>query len=337
MRFITPGIKKAMLAARIAQIRWIVRVLSLLNRFGRFSALVCRLRSWPGFRSVFDSLAGYRRVFPSFAQAEAVARFYFQAGHDSIDNARTHLDHTRVARPSDYATLFYLNQLLPDSSSIFDLGGNAGNLFYCFAQYLDFPQELKWTVCDVPKMIEIGKELAIERHEHRLSFTDSLQDADGADVLLASGSSHYFESPLPELLRSLKRKPRYVILNRSPLTDRSPVVTIQDARTFLVVCKIYNIDEIVRGFESLNYDCAGSWTVPDLSLNIPFYPEYSIPAYRGFFFRLRHVADASDPRINEYNPETLAEQSSPSVATGPTRAADLSTLLPGSSASIDTH
>ncbi len=287
MMLIATGIKKTVLAARIAQIRFTARVLALLNRSSRFVDLLCALRSWSVCSFVFDSLAGYSRVFPSFAQAEAVARSYLEAGHDSIDNARTHLDQVRVARPSDYATLFHMNRILSKAVSIFDLGGNVGNLFYCFAQYLDFPQELKWTVCDVPEMNAIGRQLALERHEHRLRFTDSLQDAEGADVFLASGSSHYFEAPLPELLRSLNRRPKHVILNRSPVTNRPPVVTIQDGRTYLVACKIHNIDEIMHGFESLNYVCVDSWTASDLSLSIPFYPECSARAYRGFFFRLR--------------------------------------------------
>jgi putative methyltransferase (TIGR04325 family) len=310
--------------------------MSLLNRSSSFVALMCALRTWSVCRFVFDSLAGYRRLFPSFAQAEAVARSYLDAGHDSMDNAHNHLNQVRAARPSDYATLFYMNIIMKKAASIFDLGGNVGNLFYCFAQYLDFPQELRWTVYDVPEMLEVGRQLALERHEHRLRFTDSFQDAEGADVFLASGSSHYFESSLPELIRSLKRRPKYVILNRSPLTNRPPVVTIQDARTYLAVCKIHNVDEIVRGFESLNYICVGSWDAPDLSLGIPFYPEYSVRAYRGLFFRIKDGTESEERMMTGHRPESFPRLSNAVTSVrGPE--ADRTAFLPQSSRSIDTN
>ena len=118
------------------------------------------------------------------------------------------------ASPSDFPALFFLQSILPEVNTIFDFGGSVGNLFYCYSQYLDFPTHLRWLVYDLPKNVELGEEIASHRSEHRLSFTSSLNDGDGADLLLATGAIHYFEEPLSEKLASFHKKPRYVLINR---------------------------------------------------------------------------------------------------------------------------
>jgi putative methyltransferase (TIGR04325 family) len=230
-------------------------------------------------------------VYDSLEEGQAVAGRYMKLSHECDDNAKLHLSLSKVARPSDYPVLFHLEKLLPRIGSVFDLGGNVGNLFYCYAKYLDLPPGLRWTVYDLPGILEIGRRLAHERQEYALTFTASFQEANGADVLLASGSSHYFVPSLPDLLRPLMKKPKYVILNRTPLLgDHGPVVTVQDAGTFLVACTLYREQDIIAGFESLNYEKIDSWRVPELSIRIPFYPECTIHEYSGFLFRLERAA-----------------------------------------------
>jgi len=53
-------------------------------------------------------------------------------------------------------------------------------------QYLDLPSELRWTVCDIPEMKDLGQDYAIERNERSLHF-DGSPERIGDAGLLASG------------------------------------------------------------------------------------------------------------------------------------------------------
>ncbi len=116
-----------------------------------------------------------------------------------------------VARPSDYAALFHIQPLLPSIRTVFDFGGNAGNLFYCYSRYLQLPPDLIWTVYDLPKNRIVGAQIATEKGEKRLRFTGELSEADGVDLFIASGALHYFEQPLPDMIAGLRQLPRYII------------------------------------------------------------------------------------------------------------------------------
>jgi len=249
-------------------------------------SLIRVARSWSIPRTIFDVLAGYRRVFDSRSEASAVAARFVEAGDHSSDKARLHLSVSKLARPSDYPVLFHMDRLVPNLTSIFDLGGSVGNLFYCYARYLEFRPDVRWTVHDLPEMLELGRRMAHERGEHRLQFTADLGMASGIDLLIASGSLHYFEASLPEILSALRDKPKHVIINRSPLTTSKPVATVQDAGTHLVACRFIDREDLIRGMEKLGFVLADSWDVAELSCVIPFYPEYSVHSYSGLFFRL---------------------------------------------------
>jgi putative methyltransferase (TIGR04325 family) len=228
---------------------------------------------------------GYRRPFRTLSEANRAAARYLPRDHVEIEIVREHMALSKVARPSDYPVLFHLVRLVPEITSVFDLGGNVGNLFYNYAKYLDFRSELCWTVHDRLEILHIGRQLAKERDEKRLSFTGDLQAADGAEILLASGSLHYFESSITEILRNLSARPKYVLINRTPLTTSQPVATVQDAGDFLVGCRLIDRTNLLTGMADLGYILVDSWDVPELSIKIPAYPDLSVQSYSGLFFR----------------------------------------------------
>src|SRR3546814_19846099 len=63
--------------------------------------------------------------------------------------------------------------------------------------------------------------------EHQLSFTDSVEHADGQDILLSTGALQYLDYTLPELLQRLRRKPRRVLINLTPLHPDRRFFTLQ--------------------------------------------------------------------------------------------------------------
>jgi putative methyltransferase (TIGR04325 family) len=224
--------------------------------------------------------------------ASAVALRYMPAGHSCPAAIQEHLALGKKARPSDYPVLFHLGGLIKDKLAVFDLGGSSGNLWYCYSQYLNIHPDMQWIVFDLPETVEFGRRLAQDRGVHGLSFTTDLQALGGADILLSSGSLHYFEFSLPDILATMAHKPRHIIINRTPLTDGVSAVTVQDGDSHLVACRTNRRADLIHDLKALKYALVDSWSVPELSLQVPFYPEYSVPEYSGLYFRLE--LDASN-------------------------------------------
>lgn len=238
---------------------------------------------------VLNALLGYQRVFDSLPEAVAAARPYAEGGHENPDNAKLHLWLEEVPRPSDYAVMFHIQRLISNSSRVFDLGGNVGNLFYCFDRYLKFSPKLVWQVFELPGMIELGRRLASERRETRLQFTKRWEDAAGADLLLASGSLHYFAAPLAQMVAELAEKPAHIIINRTPLVDGPTKATVQDGGEFRAACVLYNKTEVMDGFEAIGYEIIDSWKSTEISLRRVGKPESSACPYTGMYFRLKQA------------------------------------------------
>jgi putative methyltransferase (TIGR04325 family) len=103
------------------------------------------------------------------------------------------------------------------------------------SRYLNFSKDLVWQVYELPEMIELGQQIAMTRGGKQLQFTRNWSDASGADLLLASGSLHYFDPPVYHMLAKLPHKPLHILINRSPLIDgptSRTVSTVESAASF---------------------------------------------------------------------------------------------------------
>lgn len=234
---------------------------------------------------MLDVCLGFRRVFPSFAEARACAWKYIPSGHEHPDEIQFHTSISDTVRESDYPVLFYLAPLVPALRSVFDLGGNVGNLFYSYQSKLGFPASLTWIVYDLPVKKPLGEKLAAERAEPRIRFTTTLAEASGCDVFIASGSLHYFDEPLHEILRSLERLPAHVFANRMPCSSGSDVITVQDNSSYLVPCKLHSRSTLVTGMQTLGYELQSEWPVHERRLSVPTHPDLNTQIYSGFYFR----------------------------------------------------
>lgn len=230
-------------------------------------------------------LLGYLRAFDTLEQAETAIAPYAQGGHEHSANADNHLELSRAARPSDYAALFHLQRLLPRIRRVFDLGGNVGNLFYCYGHYLSLPEDVSWQVHDLPDNMARGRQLALQRGAHQLSFTDDWSDASGADLLLISGALHYMRQSPAEMISALDRPPEHILINRTPLTEARPFATIQDGGAFRVACMVNNRDAMLGALDRIGYRLEDSWQAAELSLAVPADPAHTVPCYSGLLLR----------------------------------------------------
>jgi putative methyltransferase (TIGR04325 family) len=277
--------------ARVRQIRICSHWFRVLSGFPAFLYILRATRELPIVRNLLAVIVGYNRPFETLVEAQQAMAAYAAGGHANPACAVDLMGHIERASPSDYAALFFLQPLLPFVRTIFDFGGNVGNLFYCYSRYLDFPADLTWTVYDLPENVKLGERIAADSGAYRLRFTTSLSDGDGADLFIATGALHYFEKPLADMLAEFKKKPRYVLVNRTPLVDGPRFATVQDnGLVYRVACMLYNRNDLIQEFEKCGYEMLESWSAAERSFIIPCYPDRSPRAYSGMFFRLRHAA-----------------------------------------------
>jgi putative methyltransferase (TIGR04325 family) len=285
---------------RIAQIRLLATLLIYMGRVSAGRSVVLFARSLGPVRWLLERLLGYRRSFSSFDKAKFCSSKFISAGHEHEDDIRMHLSASRAARESDYPVFFYLSQSEKPLRSVFDFGGNIGNLFYCYQNYVNFSPDISWKVYDLPELRQVGQNIAAERGESRLRYVDGWDDLDPADLFLASGSLHYFESPLPELLAQTKSLPRRVIVNRTPFSSADDLITIQDNGSFLVPCKLHNKRKFLDGMAALGYKLCGSWPVAERALYVPLHPDCSSETYFGFYFELDKSQEVCHETVAEF-------------------------------------
>jgi putative methyltransferase (TIGR04325 family) len=228
---------------------------------------------------------GYRRQFSSFAEAQSCASKFIRAGHEHPDELRFHTTMSDTIRESDYPVLFYLAPIAHELNCVFDFGGNVGNLFYSYQRQITFPDDFTWTVFDIPMKKPIGEQLAVQRREPRIRFTDTLANAGSPDAFIASGSLHYFEDSLDSLLRQITALPKHVFVNRTPFSTGGDLVTVQDNHSYLAPCKLHSRRQFIAGMEHLGYSLIAEWPVHERKLAVPLYPDLSAHSYSGFYFR----------------------------------------------------
>jgi putative methyltransferase (TIGR04325 family) len=184
----------------------------------------------------------------------------------------------------DYPVLFWLSQLLMDDSTrkVFDFGGSVGLHFYTYGARLRFPPDLRWTICELPAISEVGRQVATER-DADVRFTTSFEEADGEDVLLASAIVQDV-GDLGDMLRGLQRPPRHVLINRLPLDDGPAFVTLQNAGSAFCPMYVFNYDEFIDSLVAAGYELVDTWDDLVDGCIIPFHNK-AVP-YRGFYLRL---------------------------------------------------
>jgi putative methyltransferase (TIGR04325 family) len=233
---------------------------------------------WP------DTFCG---VYGSFAQAARAAPIGSKVGYDHPEMAELYDESLDRVWPGDYPALFWLQRAFDEGvRTVFDFGGHIGISYYAYQRWVRYPDGLVWRVCDLPPEVEAGRAFAGERGAPALSFTTEFAEAAGVDLFAALASLQCVEEPLPQRLGSLPALPKRLLLNRWPLTDGRPFVTLKHRGTYHPYA-VFNRAEMVRGFEALGYEVLDAWEVPGLSCTVPFHPECEVRRYSGLYLRRR--------------------------------------------------
>jgi putative methyltransferase (TIGR04325 family) len=250
------------------------------------------IRTWHRFEyeQHFLRTAQWERLFSgvysSFAAATAAIP---KTRHNSYDNpaSATFLGHKAAIRSTDYPVLFWLSQLLPQNSRVFDFGGYLGISYYSFERFLHYPSDLQWTIYDVPAVVSAGTTLAERKNCPQLTFTTDFSRAQNFSLLLAFGSLQFPEQTLAECLRALPTRPQHLLLNKVPLADRETFYTLHNMGPALSPYRIANREEFLQSFDTLGYKLIDEWENPELGCVIPFHPTHSVRAFSGMYLQLQ--------------------------------------------------
>jgi putative methyltransferase (TIGR04325 family) len=239
-----------------------------------------------------DCYGCFRGVYETFEEAIRAAPKTKSIGYDNPELAQEYqhsAEFETTVQAYDYPVLFWLNSIFninQDTLSIFDFGGNVGLHFYAYEKYLKYPSNLKWIVCELPAIVEAGKELAEKRCSSDLVFTEKFEEASGKDVFLASGSGQYVED-LSLSLSSLSEKPKHLLLNILPLYEGAKFVTLQNGGNVFYPSYVFNKFEFINSLNNIGYEMVDIWEDMFSHCIIPFHPEKSGPFFHGLYFKLR--------------------------------------------------
>jgi putative methyltransferase (TIGR04325 family) len=228
---------------------------------------------------------GYRGIFNSFDEAIAAAPKTKKIGYNNPDLAAEYRDTFAIEIGFyDYPMLLWLKDLLHNGCRIFDFGGNIGTHFYRYEQYLKYPDDLTWTICELPEIIKAGETLAKQKNRLSLRFTDQFEQADGANIFIASGSVQYVDS-LARLLENLPVKPQHILINRIPLCQGKPFVTLQNGGLVFYPVYVFNKPDFIQSICQLGYKLVDSWQDHSERCAIPFHPEFTSLTFSGLYFK----------------------------------------------------
>ncbi|RYF69933.1 MAG: methyltransferase, TIGR04325 family, partial [Comamonadaceae bacterium] len=172
----------------------------------------------------------------------------------------------------DYAPLYWLaDSFRSGASSVFDLGGHIGIKYYAFRRVLDYPDTLRWTVCDVPAVVRKGEQFARERQvDRQLAFCTDFAQAGDIDVLLMSGSLQYLPVRMEEILSMLPRKPGRVILNITAGHGDRTLYTLNSIVHAICPYRIQQQDEVLSEIRLCGYRRRDVWRNDGKPITIPF-------------------------------------------------------------------
>lgn len=241
----------------------------------RYHQIFARTRVWANL---------HWGTFASFDEAMKAAPATLHAGYrEAPDRYRHKLD---ALEPSDYPVLFWMGKLLGEARSVVDLGGNVGVTYHAFRRYLRYPEELRWTVVDLPAVLAEGRSVASSRPSGGLQFAAALREVEHSEIFLASGSLQFIAGTMADHLAQLRERPTHLVLNKLPLHEGATVVTLQNTGDSFAPCWLYNARELISSIEALGYELVDRWSCADRSLYVPF-DERSVPAFSGLYFRER--------------------------------------------------
>lgn len=225
---------------------------------------------------------GYFTSYESAATAVLADR---ASGWNNDNSAKHYINPSD--QPSSYATLFWLHKIITDNSCIVDFGGGVGQMYHRFLNFSNLSEKVKWHIIEVPSAVKLGKKRAVENKSTHLLFSTELKEAPECDILHSAGCLQYMNNAAPWILETVRKLPRWIIINKIILTDKNTFWTLQNFSSGVTPYQIYNKKNFISYFKDHGYTMRDCWDVRELSVKIPFHPRRYISSGAGFCFELQ--------------------------------------------------
>jgi len=233
-----------------------------------------------------DHTGLYSGIYRSYAEALADVPKTRLAGWDHDDSSTLWVDQIDPVKLSTYPVFFWLNRLLAEGSRVVDVGGSIGLTYYGYRRYAGLPKDATWTIVEVPKICAQGERIARREQAVNLRFVSRAAQAGAADLLLSAGALQFMPESIPGLLESLPNVPRYLLLNKLPVTPGEDCWTLQNYGPAVTPNRLFNEGAFLDYFEKAGYRLRDRWAIEDLNCLIPFHPRRFIRHFSGFLFEL---------------------------------------------------
>lgn len=267
-----------------------------MGPFGLMHGLVDALKVAPGVlqlrrasaeRNFANNLRSnlFRGVFDTAQAALASAPPTRPLSYDNEGSANLYLERLQID-DYDYPSMFWLKQSFDEGmTSLVDVGGSIGIKYFAFGELMSYPSNLLWRVIDMPAVAERGREFAASRGAPAaLQFSGDIADADGVDIIYASGVLQYLPQTLAEIVAGLTRKPRRIIVNTAAIHPSKSFFTLNSIGTAFCAYRVQSRDEFVAGVIAQGYTLRHEWRNIGKPLRLPFEPGHSLEDYAGFCF-----------------------------------------------------
>jgi len=231
----------------------------------------------------------FRGVYNDYQTALDSAPVTKETGYDHSDTAKMYKNRLDRIYPADYPVIFWLEKaFVKGARSVIDFGGHIGVAYYSYQNYINYPNQLNWLVCDVEEVTLEGVRLADRKGINNLEFTTDIKNGDGRDVFFASGSLQYMENSLAVMIADYKKLPEHIIVNLLPVHEHDEFYTLQNIGFAFCPYHIFKTQVFVDAILDLGYEMVDQWGNPEKTCEIPFHNHHSLDSYNGFYFSKIH-------------------------------------------------
>jgi putative methyltransferase (TIGR04325 family) len=249
------------------------------------------------FWSFSHYITACRGIYSTYDEAKRAGANITRLGYNqNIINEPEIMGEPAHMRRRDYPVLFWLAPELTEGTTLLNLGGNAGTEYFTYRQFLRFQPNMRWLVWELPYAVKFGEGVVDVLDAPELAFTTRVEEGDGADIVLASGALQYFEQDLATYVKSLRKRPTRIFVNRVPLYEGKTYFTLQNVIGSVVPYRIQCRQELVDSLSEIGYRLIDCW-YEDHEIPIPFHPECRVKGFYGFYF-LSNEVDQPDWRAN---------------------------------------
>ncbi len=186
------------------------------------------------------------------------------------------------------ASLLWIATKNGNRLDILDFGGSLGTTYFQIRKFLSHLDEMRWNIIEQPEFVRCGRE---RFQDSTLRFYISIEEClteKRPDVFILSSVLPYLETPHDVLDELIRHRPRYLILDRTPILDHGDDrLTVQTVPPEIYRASypawFFNRERLLAHFAG-EYDTVAEFD----AMSGVFKIDNEVARDKGFIFALKH-------------------------------------------------